>query len=90
MSEWKIITNHGAILAYISQQQEVTAREIAATIGITERSVVRILGDLEAGGYVMRSREGRVNSYTIMSTLPLKHEIANNVTVGDFLKLFEH
>ena len=90
MSEWKIITNHGAILAYISQQQEVTAREIAATIGITERSVVRILGDLEAGGYVKRSREGRVNSYTIMSTLPLKHEIANNVTVGDFLKLFEH
>ena len=90
MSEWKIITNHGAILACISQQQEVTAREIAVTIGITERSVVRILGDLEADGYVKRSREGRVNSYTIMRTLPLKHKIAKNVTVGDFLKLFEH
>ena len=89
MPEWKIITNHGAVLAFISQRQEVTAREIALAIGITERSVVRILGDLVAGGYVKRLRKGRLNSYTIVSTLPLKHEIARNITVGDFLKLFE-
>jgi len=89
MPEWKFITNHGAVLAFISQQQKATAREIASSIGITERSVVRILGDLEAGGYVTRLREGRGNTYKIVSTLPLKHEIANNVTVGDFLKLFD-
>ena len=89
MPEWKFITNHGATLAYISQQKKVTAREIASSIGITERSVVRILGDLEVGGYVKKARAGRVNTYTIVSTLKLKHEIANDITVGDFLKLFE-
>jgi Mn-dependent DtxR family transcriptional regulator len=89
MPEWKFITNHGAVLAFISQRQRVTAREIASSIQVTERSVVRILGDLEADGYVKRSREGRVNTYEIQSKLPLRHEIANNVSVEDFLKLFK-
>ena len=89
MPDWKIITNHGAILVFISKQQEVTAREIASAIGITERSVVRILGDLEADGYVEKSRKGRANTYTIVRALPLRHEVAENITIGDFLKLFE-
>lgn len=88
MSNWKFITNHGAVLILAHQYEKITAREIADHIGITERSVVRILGDLEDGGYIQRIREGRRNTYRVTQTLRLRHDIGRDVAVGDFLNLF--
>lgn len=61
MAGWTFITNHGAVLGLVAQRDQVTAREIAETLRITERSVHRIITDLESEGYVERRREGRVN-----------------------------
>ena len=89
MADWKFITNHGAVLALIHKGQRITSREIAAKIGITERSVVRILSDLEEAGYIERTREGRTNKYSIAVRLILRHDFAREVAIIDFLRLFE-
>ena len=89
MPAWKLITNHGAVLALISKTQHITARDLATLIGITERSVLRILGDLESDGYIERTREGRTNKYSISRRLQLRHDFARDVAVSDFLALFE-
>jgi len=43
---WRFVTNHTRVLLAIAQNQDVRMRDIAATIGITERAAQRIVADL--------------------------------------------
>ncbi len=56
MPGWKFLTNHALVLCLIAQQPRVTAREISATIGITEKATRNIINDLEIDGYVTKKR----------------------------------
>lgn len=58
-------TNHALLLLAIANDNVSTVREMAASIGVTERAVVAILNQLEAEGVIERRREGRRNSYQI-------------------------
>ena len=44
---------------------QATVREIATSVGVTERAVVAILNQLEDDGIIVRLRQGRRNSYTV-------------------------
>ena len=87
MPVWTFITNHGAVLALAAQHGQITAREIAQELGITERSVHRIISDLESGGYLERKREGRLNWYEVDHALPLRRKAQVDTAVGDLLKV---
>jgi predicted ArsR family transcriptional regulator len=87
MASWTFITNHGAVLALIGQHHMITAREIAARLDITERSVLRIIKDLEEAGYVTIDRAGRANHYQVDAHLPLRRDEAHDVLIGDLLKV---
>jgi DNA-binding transcriptional ArsR family regulator len=65
----------------------ITAREIAARLDITERSVMRIIKDLEEAGYVTIDRVGRVNHYQVNAHLPLRRDETRDVLIGDLLKV---
>lgn len=69
---WTFITNHGAVLALIGQERKMTGREIAARLEVTERTVLRIIKDLEEAGYLRRERVGRENRYEVNLDLPLR------------------
>ena len=87
MSSWTFITNHGAVLALIGQYGQITAREIANELGITERSVLRIIKDLETEGYIQIERQGRVNRYEVNIEAPLRRQEKRDVLVGELLKV---
>jgi DNA-binding transcriptional ArsR family regulator len=53
-------------------------------VGITERAVHRIIGDLEQAGYITRNRVGRQNEYRIHLDMPLRDE-AGTAAVGELL-----
>lgn len=89
MTTWTFITNHGAVLALIGQYGQITAREIASDLGITERSVMRIIKDLESEGYIARKREGRVNIYEVNPDVPLRRRDKRYVMIGDLLKILD-
>jgi len=84
MPEWGFITNHGLTLAAIAKRSRSTAREIGDTVGITERAAHKIINDLEAEGYVTKTRVGRQNHYRIHPDMPLKDE-ASDAAVGELL-----
>src|SRR5215475_11588524 len=88
MSAWSFLTNHGAVLLLIAQRRQITAREIAATLGLTERPVRRIIAELEATGYVHKQRVGRVNAYEVSLDLPLPHFVSREVAAEDLLLPF--
>lgn len=87
MSAWTFVTNHGSVLACIARCGRITTREIAREVRITERSVLRIIADLEAAGYLERRRDGRVNQYVINLELPLRSPGAEQGLVSNLLSV---
>lgn len=65
-------------------------RDVAASIGITERAVQVIVADLENAGYLTRTRVGRRNRYAIDPTISLRHPADAKHSVGDLLNTFLH
>jgi len=90
MSDWHFITNHGAVFVLIAQRRQITAREIAVCLGLTERPVRRIIAELEAAGYLRKKRVGRGNQYEVALDLPLRQSVHREVLIGDLLQIFPH
>jgi predicted transcriptional regulator len=89
-NKWTFITNHAVVLTLLDREERLTSRGIASALGITERSVIRIIKDLESEGYVTKQKEGRENRYTVNTDLPLRREDQRQVSVYDLLKLITH
>jgi DNA-binding transcriptional ArsR family regulator len=85
MAEWSFLTNHAKALLCIANDPGARLRDIAATLGITERSAFAIVNDLAAAGYVVKERDGRRNRYEIQHHLPLRDETGRERTIGDVL-----
>ena len=86
-ASWTFLSNHTHVLVCLAGNEELTVRDIANEVGITERAVMRILSDLEAGGVLERERDGRRNRYRIDVKMPLRHALEQHCTIGDILAL---
>ena len=87
MAQWTFLTNHAQVLLAIAENDHLTAKEIAAHVGITERAVQRIIDDLDAAGYITRHRDGRKNRYTVDAERPMRHPAQHGHAVRDLLAL---
>jgi excisionase family DNA binding protein len=87
MPYWNFITNYGAVLNVLAQQPQITVREIASQLGITERTVLRIIAELEVAGYLHRYRDSRGNSYEINRSQLLGGTHGGALEVGELLKI---
>jgi DNA-binding MarR family transcriptional regulator len=83
------VTNHAHVLQITSADPSVRLRDIAQTIGITERTASQIVNDLEKAGYLSKTRNGRRNHYRVNAKLPLRHPEHRHRTVGDLIVFLE-
>lgn len=83
---WSFLTNHTHVIVCLSHDHTLTVRELAIKIGITERSVQRILRELETGGAISRFKKGRKNSYKIIKTHRLHHQLERQKTLAELLE----
>jgi len=86
MPQWTFLTKHALVLSLIAKQPRSTARELATSIGTTERQVRRVIADLFANGYISKKRQGRGVRYRINPDLPLRHDTHEEIAIGDFLQ----
>lgn len=84
---WTFISNHGHILLALAQDPEARMRDLADRVGITERAVHRLLGEMEQAGVIRRQKIGRRNTYSINRRVKLRHPIEEHRTVGDLIDL---
>ena len=84
---WTLLTGHGHVLVEIARSPEARMRDIAHVVGLTERTVQVIVADLEAAGYLTRTRDGRRNRYTVNSDSLFRHPAQEGHRVGPFLAL---
>jgi len=81
------ITNHGLVFAFIAKYPQSTTRTVASAVKLTERTVHKIITELEAEKYIERRKAGRNNVYHINFRNELRHETTCDVLVEDFLKV---
>jgi DNA-binding MarR family transcriptional regulator len=84
---WRFVTNHTQVLLCIARSEDVRLRDIAETVGITERAVQRIVSDLVEAGYVQRELVGRRNRYTILREARMRHPSQADHAIGELLDL---
>ncbi|MFC8272207.1 helix-turn-helix transcriptional regulator [Streptomyces sp. NPDC057271] len=86
---WTFLTNHARVLLVLSRDPGIRLRDVAAECGVTERTVQAIVADLEADGYVTRTRgaDGRRNSYEINPNAQFRHPAEAGHEVAGLLEL---
>jgi hypothetical protein len=87
VESWSFLTNHARVLLCIAHDPDARLRDIAASLGITERSVYGIVTDLTAAGYVVKHKDGRRNLYQIQAHLPLPEPASKEPAIGEVLAL---
>jgi hypothetical protein len=86
-SSWTLLTGHGHVLVEIARNPGARIRDISAVVGLTERTVQAIVADLEATGYLTRTRAGRRTLYTVHPDQLFRHGAQDGHRVGPFLDL---
>ena len=84
---WTLLTGHGHVLVEIARSPTARIRNIAAAAGLTERTVQVIVADLEAAGYLTRTRTGRRTRYSVNRDHLFRHTAQEGLRVGPFLDL---
>jgi len=87
MESWNFLTSHARVLLCIARDPGVRLRDVAASLGITERSAHAIVADLTAAGYVIKHKHGRRNRYQIQAHLPLPEPASQEPAIGDVLAM---
>ncbi len=85
-SDWTFFSNYTHVLICLAENPDARLRDVAQRVGITERSALRLVTQLEQGGILLRVKEGRRNRYVIEPNEQLRHPIEAHCTVGELLR----
>jgi len=87
MSDWSFLTNHARALLFVAHDPDARLMDLAAALGVTERTAYGIVADLTEAGYVVKEKDGRRNRYHIQGHLPLRDSISEERPIGEVLDL---
>jgi hypothetical protein len=88
MASWGFLTTHARVLLCIAHDPGARLRDIAATLGVTERRAHGIVTDLTQAGYLIRQKDGRRNRYQVQAHLPLPGPGTREPAIGEIVALF--
>jgi DNA-binding IclR family transcriptional regulator len=82
---WSLLTTHARVLVCVAHDPDIRLRDIASTVGITERTAYGIVAELTKDGYVVKERDGRRNRYRIQAERPLSEAMDRDATISELL-----
>ena len=88
MPELGFLTNYALVLRHIARQPRITTRELSDIVGITERTVLRIINDLLEAEYITKMHEGRRNRYSINPNKAISAPGLEDIPAEELLKAF--
>lgn len=83
---WTFLTNHTHVLVCLYRNPEITLREVAVLVGITERMVQKIVAELVEAAFLEVTKVGRRNTYQIAVDRKLRHPLESHRSIGDMLE----
>lgn len=82
---WTFLTNHGHVLICLTRDPDLRIRDLAQLVGITDRAVAKLLDELEATGYITRTKVGRRNHYEVHTNQPMRHRVESGHVVRELV-----
>ena len=86
---WRFLSNHTQVLLCLIRDPNARFRDIAESVGITERAAQRIVADLIESGYVESERVGRRNRYRVNMDIAMRHPAQDGHEIGELLQLLQ-
>jgi DNA-binding MarR family transcriptional regulator len=86
---WRFLSNHTQVLLCLHRDPTARFRDIAQSVGITERAAQRIVADLIEFGYVESERVGRRRHYRIRTDIAMRHPAQDGHEIGQLLNLLQ-
>jgi DNA-binding IclR family transcriptional regulator len=86
---WRFLSNHTQVLLCLHRDPNARFRDIAQSVGITERAAQRIVADLIESGYIESERVGRRNHYSINADVAMRHPAQRGHEIGELLQLLQ-
>ncbi|MEE8339206.1 MAG: winged helix-turn-helix domain-containing protein [Xanthomonadales bacterium] len=87
IENWTFFSNNAHVLVCLTQAPQPTTREMAISVGITERAVQRIVKKMVEAGVLKVGKDGRRNRYELDLDQRLRHPLESHKTIGEFLQL---
>ncbi len=85
--DWTFFTNHMHALVYFAVHGDAPLKDVASSIGVTERSMQRIIKDLEESGVLTHAKVGRCNQYSLNRKAALRHPLERHCNIGQILEV---
>ena len=82
-----LVGSHGLVLFYVMRFQASTMKEIATSLGLTERRIAVVISDLVDANYLEVQKRGRRNRYSINTRASFRHPTMSHVHLSDFERL---
>ena len=86
---WTFLSNHTQVILCLSRDPDARFRDLAESIGITERTAQGIVADLIETGYLTRERNGRRNHYTLHLDAAMRHPAQRGHDIGELVELLK-
>lgn len=86
---WTFFSNHGHVYFLLATYKEITIREMATRVGLTERRILGIIQDLEDSEFIKKEKKGRSNVYSIVKGKTLRHPLEKDVLLKDLTSLIK-
>jgi len=84
-ASWNFFSNYAHVIVCLADNPNARLRDVADHVGITERTALRLVTELEAADILKRVKEGRRNRYLINMHAHLRHSLESHCTVGELL-----
>jgi len=84
-SSWNFFSNYAHVIVCLADNPNARLRDVADHVGITERTALRLVTELEAADILERVKAGRRNHYFINVDVHLRHRLESHCTIGELL-----
>ena len=79
------LTSQAHVLVCLREDPDARLRDLASRVGVTERSVQRLLTRFERLGIVRRQKRGRRNTSQLDLDRPLEHPMEDHRTLRELI-----
>jgi predicted transcriptional regulator of viral defense system len=86
-NEWTFFSNYAHVLVCLAQNPHALLREVADRVGVTERTAMRLINQLDEAGILDRVKQGRRNVYKIRTSKHLRHPLEAHCTIEELLTM---
>lgn len=83
MAKWGLLTNHALALIHVVEHPRSTLRDIASSVGVTERAALSLMRALEEDRIISRRKDGRRNVYTVDMEALLGYRANGRYTIAE-------